>query len=98
MKKVALNVFVKMLDVGEIEKLSKLFMQLDKDATGMISKTYFKELIGTIQPIISEEEVNKIFAEVDRHRNEKINYTEFLVATIDIRKYLTDEKVRAIFM
>ena len=64
----------------------------------MISKTYFKELIGTIQPIISEEEVNKIFAEVDRHRNEKINYTEFLVATIDIRKYLTDEKVRAIFM
>lgn len=52
LKKVALNVFVKMLDATDLEKLSKAFIALDKEATGMITKKDFKETITKVRPIL----------------------------------------------
>ena len=73
-----------MLDANQLEKLSKAFVMLDKDVTGMISKKEFKETISKVRPIISDTDIARIFEEVDRHKNDKINYSEFLVATINV--------------
>lgn len=41
-----------MLDATDLEILSKAFITLDKEATGMITKRDFKETIAKVRPIL----------------------------------------------
>lgn len=62
----ALNAFVKMLDANSIEKLSRAFLRLDKEANGLINKEDFREVLQKAQPILTVDDIDKIFTEVDR--------------------------------
>lgn len=81
-KKVALNVFVKMLNSREIDSLTKYFTLLDIDGIGMIGKTSLKQMFIKEDLEISDEEINDIFHEVEIIENDHIYYTEFMAATI----------------
>lgn len=57
LKKVALNLFVKMLNNKDIEKLKGYFKLLDKDGTGMVRRPELKEAIRQANLSISDEDI-----------------------------------------
>ena len=47
LKRAAMNILVKMADTKEIEKLREMFVEIDKESTGMISVVDLKEALTT---------------------------------------------------
>ena len=97
LKKAAMNILVKMLDVNEIEKLREAFLHIDTDNTGQITAAELKEALMRSNFNIPETEIDHIIDEVNYHGTKKINYTEFLAATISVKSILNDNMLLAIF-
>lgn len=97
LKKVAMNILVKMADSKEIEHLRDMFMKMDKDHTGDITAVELKEALDEAHIKIDDKELEQIVNEVDYRGDRLINYSEFLSATISVNKILTDQKMLAIF-
>ncbi len=97
LKKVAMNILVKMADSKEIEHLRDMFMKMDKDHTGDITAVELKEALDEAHNKIDDKELEQIVNEVDYRGDRLINYSEFLSATISVNKILTDQKMLAIF-
>ncbi len=98
MKKVALNILVKMTaDSAEVENIRAQFQKIDKENTGYITAKGLKDALNEAGIKYQEGELDKIITEVDYHGNNQINYTEFLAATISVKKILTKEHLMAMF-
>ncbi|OMJ70581.1 hypothetical protein SteCoe_31417 [Stentor coeruleus] len=81
----------------ETKELREVFLSLDKDGDGKISKEElleaFKNTIGEIEEI----EIERIMGEIDSDNNGFIDYTEFLKANIDTKKLLSDQNLKLAF-
>lgn len=81
----------------ETKELREVFLSLDKDGDGRISKgellEAFKNTIGEMEEI----EVQRIMGEVDSDNSGFIDYTEFLKANIDTKKLLSDQNLKLAF-
>ena len=97
LKKVAMNILVKMADNKDIEHLRELFINIDKDSTGFITVKELKEAMNEANIKIDDTELERIINEMDYGGDKRVNYSEFIAATISVKKILTDEKLLAIF-
>jgi calcium-dependent protein kinase len=82
----------------EIEELRKIFIDLDKNNDGVLSREEIqnglRKFYGSEQAI---EETNKIFNKVDADGNGTISYDEFIRASIDKNKLISEEKLKAAY-
>ena len=86
------------LSEKEIKKFENLFIALDKDDNGTLSKEEFLEGIKKFgDNKLSEEVKNKIFNKVDTNENKKIDYTEFISSLIGKDIYLNKDKLKEVF-
>ena len=77
------------LDQDEVKKFDDLFVAIDLDDNGTLSKEEFKQGIQKIENHgLSEDDINKIFDEIDTNENGKIEYTEFISSIIGKNIYL----------
>ena len=82
----------------EIEELRKIFIDLDKNNDGVLSREEIQN--GLIKYYGSEqaiEETNKIFNKVDADGNGTISYDEFIRASIDKQKLISEERLKAAY-
>lgn len=83
----------------EKEQLQAVFMELDKDKDGKLSKNElvqgFKKMFGEDYPAV--EEVEKIMQKLDIDHNGFIDLTEFVMATMNKEKLLSNERLIAAF-
>ena len=72
------------LTVNDTKELKKLFLEIDTNGDGKLSKEellrYYVNLMG---PDHSEEEAQKIMNEVDTDKNGFIDYSEFIKAAVN---------------
>lgn len=54
----------------------KLFKQYDADKNGILNETEFVQLLHSIDPEKTEEEVNALLDLIDPHNNQLINFSE----------------------
>ena len=86
------------LSEKEIKKFENLFIALDKDDNGTLSKEEFLEGIKKFgDNKLSQEVKNKIFNKVDTNENKKIDYTEFISSLIGKDIYLNKDKLKEVF-
>ena len=88
-----MNMFVKMADQEEIERLGAQFQQLDKDKTGMLNAQELRAALIESDLNVTNEQIDNIISEVDYFGNGKINYSEFLMATLDVQTFMDDTKL-----
>ena len=86
------------LNEDEIKQLENLFVALDKDDNGTLSKS---EIMAGIKKVkekdISEEKINNIFRRVDTNDNNKLDYTEFISSIIGQDIYLNKKRLKEVF-
>ena len=99
LRRASLNIFVKMCQPKEYDRISSQFKSIDKDGTGFIEVDELRKVLANanFSKVLSQKEIEDIIKQIDNDDNGKINYSEFIAATIDIRKYLTRARVEAIF-
>lgn len=82
------------------DEMLDLFISLDKDSSGTLSRSELIEGFSTVfgESVENvEEEVEKILVHVDINNNGEIDYSEFAVATMNRQKLLSREKLEAAF-
>ena len=86
------------LSEKEIKKFENLFIALDKDNNGTLSKDELLEGINKFgENKISQEDINDIFKKIDTNENKKIDYTEFVSSLIGKDIYLNKDKLKEVF-
>mmetsp|Transcript_16799 Transcript_16799/g.11935 ORF Transcript_16799/g.11935 Transcript_16799/m.11935 type:complete len:85 (+) Transcript_16799:1028-1282(+) len=66
----------------DIDRLKKAFYDLNREASGSISKEEFDKAILNYKGEIEKEKIYKILEELDYENTGKINFTDFISATI----------------
>ena len=59
-----------------------MFLQLDANKTGFLTKPELLEIIDKLKLKMSREQIEGMIESIDFHHSGKIHYTEFLAATI----------------
>lgn len=86
------------LSEEEIKKFENLFIALDKDDSGTLSKEEFLEGINKFADNkLSKEDINNIFKKIDTNANKEIDYTEFISSLIGKDIYLNKDKLKEVF-
>ncbi len=80
MHKVAREVLAFATPPEKVEKLKALFVQLDTDNTGTLSKAEFRQALHLCE--MTHEQVDRLFETVDLNESGEIDYTEFLGASL----------------
>ncbi|MCQ2819288.1 MAG: protein kinase [archaeon] len=82
----------------DTETLRKVFIKLDENSDGRLTKEEFKKgLMLVLKKDDAEKEVNRVMGIIDTDKNGFIEYEEFLRATMDKNKILTEENLKATF-
>lgn len=95
LKKAALMVIAHKANTDKIQKLRKVFQQLDIYKTGTITPEELR--IALERHNITGTEVNTLFADLDQDRSGHIRYMEFLAATIETQKHISAEEMSIAF-
>lgn len=87
-----------LLNKGERENLSKIFIAIDKNGDGKLSK---EEIVDGYALYfgkhLNDEDVEQLFDSVDIDKSGYIDYSEFVVASLNEKTILTNEKLLAAF-
>jgi len=68
----------------ELGRMQKVFMEVDEDKSGFISKEeLWKALTENLEQKMTEEEFEVLFDALDADRTGRITYTEWLTATLE---------------
>ena len=81
----------------EETKLKTVFLTIDTDFDGKISKNELKETCQKFEINISEEELREIMKRVDFDNDNYIDYIEFLQGTINLNNLFTEENLKIAF-
>mmetsp|Transcript_22048 Transcript_22048/g.21744 ORF Transcript_22048/g.21744 Transcript_22048/m.21744 type:complete len:153 (-) Transcript_22048:39-497(-) len=82
----------------EISKLKEVFISIDTNGDGRISKDELRDkYLSIMKESGTESEVEKIMNEVDTDKNGFIDYNEFLKAALDKRLMNSRENLAAAF-
>ena len=84
----------------DIDKLKKIFEEMDTNKSGTLNINEIKEGIDKIQKDkeLSEQEKNEIIKHTDTNKSQKIEYNEFLAACLEQKMYLREENLLNAFM
>ena len=96
LKRAALEAIAFQVAAPKLAKLRSVFLDMDKDRTGLISLAEMQEVLverGGMQPA----EVQDIFSRLDQDGQDTISYSEFLAATLSKRYYMREGRIRAAF-
>ena len=97
LKKAAMNLFVKTLNINKFEQLRKQFEELDTNNTGQVDASELSLALKKSDLNIPEDKIDQIIKEIDTADNNMINYTEFLAATMTTRKFLNENRLLMLF-
>lgn len=81
----------------ETKELREIFLNLDKNGDGRISKEELLEAYKNSMGECDENEIIRIMKEVDSDNSGYIDYTEFIKANIDTSKLLSDQNLKIAF-
>ena len=81
----------------EETKLKTVFLTIDSDFDGKISKNELKATFQKYEINISEEELREIMKRVDFDNDGYIDYIEFLQGTINLNNLFTEENLKIAF-
>ena len=83
----------------DINKLKKIFEEMDTDKSGTLSINEIKTGLDKIEKEkISDQEKYEIIKHIDTNKSQKIEYNEFLAACLDQKVYLREENLLSAFM
>ena len=84
----------------DIEKLRKIFEEMDTNKSGTLNINEIKEGLDKMikEKEISEQEKNDIVKNIDTNKSQKIEYNEFLAACLEQKVYLREEHLLSAFM
>lgn len=82
-KKMAILAIAQHITDDDVQNLKNLFMSLDKDNNGTLTKAEIEDGVKTAKLQITQEELFRILNSMDGDRSDEIDYTEFLAATLD---------------
>ena len=84
----------------EIEKLKKIFEELDVNKSGTLNIKEIKNGIDKMkqEKNLTEEEKDDIIKHIDTNKSEKIEYNEFLAACLEQKIYLREENLLNAFI
>jgi len=94
LKKLALEVIAFETPPSKLEELRHLFVKMDVDDSGTISRTEFTEAMR-LHPEVPEEMIAKMYAEMDVDKSGEVDYTEFLSATLSAQKHSNASMISA---
>ena len=66
------------LDEYILKELREAFEQFDRDKNGCIDRDEFKELVDSLDPGMTDEQIEIGFGTVDANGNGRIEFGEFL--------------------
>lgn len=96
-KKICLSMVSWSLSTEVTEDIREVFLELDKEKTGMVTLGQLREALET-QCTLGEDEVRSIVTSFSQlERDEEIHYSDFLGAMIQSRIQLNDETIWATF-
>ena len=81
----------------EETRLKNVFLSIDSDFDGKISRNDLRNIFYKFKLDISEEELQKIMERVDFDNDGYIDYTEFLQVTINLNNLFTEENLEIAF-
>jgi len=97
LKKKILNMMVKRVDEADLKELHKIFFELDKKKTGLITYEDLHEYLKKGGHEVTAEELERIMKKANYKGEAFINYSEFIAATIATHQFLTEEKLGYFF-
>jgi len=98
MQRIIYTALSQRLSYAEIDNLQNIFIEMDKDCDGEISKKEFSEGIQSLKLMDqNSEEIQKLFKIMDTNKNKNINYSEFIAASIDKKFFNNQEKLLEVF-
>lgn len=86
-----------LMSEAEKQNAMSIFLQMDKNGDGKLSKQEILEGLSAASLVITEDEVNNILQEGDGDNDGYLNYSEFLMALSDKSKLLNTENVERTF-
>lgn len=98
MQRIIYTALSQRLSYAEIDNLQDIFIQMDKDHDGEISKTEFREGLQSLKITDqNNEQIQELFKIMDTNKSKKINYSEFISAAIDKKFFKNQEKLLEVF-
>lgn len=100
LKKLALGVIAQQLTEDEIGRLRAVFMDMDKDQTGIVSISDLSESMRKGGFSVVDEEVKQLLGHTglgDVNSSNRIDYSEFLAATLRRNQFLREERLHRAF-
>ena len=79
----------------EVEKMRKVFVSLDDNGDGRLTKEELKD--GLLKATGNTKEIEQIMANLDNDNSGYIEFQEFLRAAVDKAKILTDDNIKHAF-
>jgi calcium-dependent protein kinase len=81
----------------EENKLKNVFLSIDSDFDGKISRNDLRRMLKKFEINISNEEFQKIIERVDFDNDGYIGFPEFLQATVNLNNLFTEENLKIAF-
>eukprot|EP00826_Nyctotherus_ovalis_P015469 TRINITY_DN143_c0_g1_i5.p1 TRINITY_DN143_c0_g1~~TRINITY_DN143_c0_g1_i5.p1 ORF type:complete len:163 (-),score=31.56 TRINITY_DN143_c0_g1_i5:119-607(-) len=97
MKKKILNALAKSVSDDDIEKFNAVFLEIDKNKTGMITCSDLEEYLSKMEFKVDAKTLDHYLKSMNQREKAHINYSEFIAAAIATKAFLTDEKLRYLF-
>ena len=85
-----------LMSSDELEILSKIFTEIDKNGDGLLSKEEIEEALKK-HTNYTNENIGNLIKRVDLDQNGFVNYSEFLVATVDWENEMSRERLELAF-
>lgn len=96
MKEAALHIIAAQMDERSTEEMINIFMGLDSNGDGMLTKKQMKEAIDNLH-LVKPVDFDQLMREVGRGRSTRVNYIDFVAAVVDKRKYMQEDAALAAF-
>ncbi|KAK8813221.1 hypothetical protein WA158_002813 [Blastocystis sp. Blastoise] len=84
-------------EANSIYKIRDIFLELDKDGRGRISKEVFINALLDNDPDLQPEDAEEIFSYIDEDDSEYVNYTEFIAACMPFEYINKDFYIQKVF-
>eukprot|EP00826_Nyctotherus_ovalis_P061876 TRINITY_DN8855_c0_g1_i14.p1 TRINITY_DN8855_c0_g1~~TRINITY_DN8855_c0_g1_i14.p1 ORF type:complete len:438 (+),score=116.72 TRINITY_DN8855_c0_g1_i14:265-1578(+) len=96
-KKSLLELIVKNISDAELKEYEEVFLELDKEKTGLITSSELEEALNTKESKTSKEEIERITRKISPKGETYITYSELLAALITTDSFLTEERLSSVY-